>query len=230
MTSQISSRTDGDSGPTLILAVDTSTASGSLAIAEFKNSVPTLLTESRWDKLAMHSEVATAEVASALKKTNLSLKDITHYAVNVGPGSFTGLRVGINLIRTLAYSFDRPVAMFTSLEAIAFFNSQENERTLVAIKAIQNYFYAAAYQKSRGGMRTLVEPFSGTQEEVDALGTYDQTIVEGMMGASLATTAQTLVEMSTSASFSSWKNVKPLYVRASEAEEKLKKGILKPLP
>lgn len=226
MTSQTSSLTGGN-----VLAVDTSTASGSLAIAKFaKDSPPQIICESKWTKLAMHSEVATLEVQSALKKANITLPEITHFAVNIGPGSFTGLRVGINLIRTLAYALEKPVATFSSLELLAFENGNEGEKIMVAIKAIQNFYYAAAYVKSSEHMQTLVEPFSGTLEEVHAKGNFDRTLVEGdhlkMSGAG----ARLLVQLCAKASFSPWNIVKPLYVRGSEAEEKLKKGILKPLP
>lgn len=226
MTSPTSSRTDGN----IILAVDTSTAGGSLALAEVKNSVPKILSERRWDKLAMHSEVATLEVAQCLSDAGLSLNEVTHFAVNVGPGSFTGLRVGINMIRTFAYALDRPVAMFSSLEALAFANSRPGDHVLVAIKAIQNFYYFAAYENLAGSMKTLVEPMSGTVAEIHGQNFVGKTLIEGEAREIARASAPILVQLSVSASFSSWKTVKPLYVRASEAEEKLKKGILKPLP
>jgi tRNA threonylcarbamoyladenosine biosynthesis protein TsaB len=194
---------------------------GSIALGSF---------ERRWNKLAMHSEIATIELQEILKEAGKKLEDVSGFAVNIGPGSFTGLRVGINLVRTLAYALEKPVATFTSLEAIAFENGKAGEKILVAIKAIQNFYYAGAYEKTADGMRTLVEPFSAAIDEVRAKGPYDRTIVEGLPGEMLIPSAKTLVAMSVHASFSKWNSVKPLYVRASEAEEKLKKGLLKPLP
>lgn len=232
MTSAILSRTVGN-----VLAVDTSTASGSLAIAKLSAGLtPKILAESSWNKLAMHSEVATLEVGKGLETAGLKLSEITHFAVNVGPGSFTGIRVGINLVRTLAYALDKPVATFSSLEVLAFEHAADGEKILIAIKAIQNFYYAGVYQKKAGVMQTIVEPFSGTKEEVWSRGVFDKTIVlddiakPGFTGHPGFTAARTLVAMSVFASFSSWKSVKPLYVRGSEAEEKLKKGLLKPLP
>jgi tRNA threonylcarbamoyladenosine biosynthesis protein TsaB len=226
MTSPISSPTDGK----LILAVDTSTAGGSLALAEGKNSVLKILSERRWDKLAMHSEVATLEVAEALSIAGFSLHNVTHFVVNVGPGSFTGLRVGINMVRTFAYALNKPVAKFSSLEVLAFANSLPGEKALVAIKAIQNFYYFAVYENLGGSMKTLVGPKSGTLSEIHEQKFIGKTLIEGDVGEIARASARTLVQLSVSASFSSWKTVKPLYVRASEAEEKLKKGILKALP
>lgn len=79
-------------------------------------------------------------------------------------------------------------------------------------------------------MKTLVEPKSGTLSEIQGQKFVGKTFIEGEGIDVARASALTLVQLSVSASFSSWKTVKPLYVRASEAEEKLKKGILKALP
>jgi len=223
MTSAISSPTDGK-----ILAVDTSTASGSLAIANLKDSHLTVINEVHWQKKAMHSEVATLELIKLLGQTGQELKDITHYTVNVGPGSFTGLRVGINLVRTLAYAVNRPVAPLSSLEILAFANSQEGEKVLIATKAVQNFWYVGVYQKVQGRMVALSQPHSSLLDEALALMPGIRTCIEGQ-SPSMNISAKNLLEMTATASFFSWNDIKPLYVRASEAEEKLKKGILKPL-
>lgn len=219
MTSPILLRTDGESP--VIVAVDTSTAAGSVAVGSRIR---------RWDKLAMHSEMATVEFQTILKDSGLQLTDIHAFAVNIGPGSFTGLRVGINLVRTLAYSLDKPVALFSSLEALAFANLAEGDSAMIAIKAIQKFYYAGAFARTAGGMKTLVEPFSATLEEARGKAGALKILVEGESKPFQLSDASTLVAMSANASFSSWKCVKPLYVRGSEAEEKLRKGLLKPLP
>ncbi len=230
MTSATSSLIAGNL-PAKLLAVDTSTATGSLAIAEFLPGQPfKILAEARWNKLAMHSEVATLEVGRALAAAGLVLHDLTHFAVNTGPGSFTGIRVGVNLIRTLAYALEKPVATFSSLEVLAFENTAENQSAMIVMKAIQKFFYAGAYRKVSGAMQTMVQPFSGDMGEVQAAGAFDKTFVVPDVDTRGDSAAKTLVAMSHFAQFSSWKSVKPLYVRGSEAEEKLKKGLLKPLP
>lgn len=218
MTSPILSPTDGKLN---LVAVDTSTAIGSVAVGGFSRC---------WNKLAMHSEIAVLEFQNLLDEARLKLPDIQGFAVNVGPGSFTGLRVGINLVKTLAYALEKPVAMFSSLEALAFENLSDGESAMIAIKAIQNYYYAAAYEKGPQGMKTLVEPHSATLAEIRGKAGGLKLLVEEETAPLRASDAKTLVAMSANASFSSWKCVKPLYVRGSEAEEKLRKGLLKPLP
>jgi tRNA threonylcarbamoyladenosine biosynthesis protein TsaB len=81
-----------------LAAIDTSGTRGTLVLASLENQQWKLLSEAAWDKKAMHSEVATIEFENAMKRSGLELKELTHLAVNHGPGSFTGLRVGINMM------------------------------------------------------------------------------------------------------------------------------------
>jgi tRNA threonylcarbamoyl adenosine modification protein YeaZ len=197
-----------------LLAVDTSQAKGTLALNE--NQV-------EWHKQAMHSEVANVQLQAVLQQSRLEFKDLTHLAVNIGPGSFTGIRVGISLIRTLAYSLDLPVACLNSLEIMAYGNSKPGDRILVATRAIQNFYYAAVFERA-GDLMTLQAPQS--VQDPQTLGqkhSCTKVLLDG------CTEARDLVRMladpSLKRQFFSWQNVKPLYVRASEAEEKLKRGI-----
>ena len=88
----------------ILLSVDTSGLEGSLALARLENGQILNLHEAQWLKKAMHSEVATVKLQELLTASQTTLKDLTHLTVNVGPGSFTGLRVGLSLVKTLAYS------------------------------------------------------------------------------------------------------------------------------
>lgn len=208
----------------ILLAVDTSHAEGSLALARDG----ALIGQTVYRKKAMHSEVITLELQTLLQSAGLALEDITHLAVNVGPGSFTGLRVGVNLVRTLAYARAIPVATYNTLEILV---RQESERVLVAIKAIQNFYYAAAYESGRECLAPT--SMDDPQARARALN-CTKVLVEGASkGFSARTSASDLVKMlgthPAPSRFFTWEGVKPLYVRASEAEEKLKRGLLKPL-
>lgn len=221
-----------------LLAVATSSLQGSLALAETPRAsanaqLLTLLEQTVWEKKAMHSELATLRLTELLSSTHKTLKDLTHLAVITGPGSFTGIRVGVNLARTLAYGLGIPVATFNSLAVLAFKNLRDGERGLVAMKAVQQYFYTAIYEKSAQGMREILAPCSQSKAELDSHRAAAGKIwIEGeSTGFSTHTEASDLVEWHNRhpASYFSWKDVKPLYIRASEAEEKLRQGLLKPL-
>lgn len=210
----------------ILLAVDTSHAKGSLALADSDR----LLGEVSYLKKAMHSEVVTLELEKLLRDGGRALEDVTHVAVNVGPGSFTGLRVGINLARTLAYLRGLPVAAVSSLELLAR-RAATRERTLVAIRAIQNFHYAAAYE----GGEELLAPRSVTDPEAEARRlNCTKVLIEGLTPAFGAETRAAELALGIGSGaltprFFSWENLKPLYVRASEAEEKLRRGLLKPV-
>lgn len=65
-----------------------------------------------------HSITLAPMVADLLKLANLSIKDLEAISVDVGPGSFTGLRIGISLAASLAYGQDKPVVRVTGLDAL----------------------------------------------------------------------------------------------------------------
>ena len=213
----------------ILLAVDTSHTRGSLAIAQLKDNVWTQLAYRSWQKKAMHSEVATVEVQSALLDAGLNLRQISHLAVNVGPGSFTGLRVGLNLVRTLAYSLDLPVAIFNSLELVAWREASVSECILVANKAVQNFYYVAAYAKENSSeLVTRLEPQS---VEDSRLSELKSSLHASKIQVESPTDARDIVlfldQSAVQRRFFSWQDVKPLYIRGSEAEEKLKRGLLR---
>jgi tRNA threonylcarbamoyl adenosine modification protein YeaZ len=238
-----------------LLCVDTSGTKGSLALARIDDKKIQSLDQVEWTKKAMHSEVATVELELLLSRANIALKDLTHLAVNVGPGSFTGLRVGISLVKTLAYSLTLPVCSINTLESLAFSQTKSDEKVFVATKAVQNFFYAAGFEKVPSaapggrdrpfcgsqrvsgeiGLKTLLCPRSLDDSEVKReSAAYTKVLIEGVTpGFYPVSEAKHLVERivasGISLPFSDWKSVEPLYIRASEAEEKLKKGLLKPL-
>src|ERR1700744_5328127 len=133
----------------ILLSVDTSGATGSLALVQMSGTSVDSSEQVAWTKKAMHSEVATVELQNLLKKTKVELRDLTHLVVNVGPGSFTGLRVGLSLAKTLAYTLSLPVCSLNSLEVLAFKHSQPGDRMLVATKAVQNFYYAGGFERTK---------------------------------------------------------------------------------
>lgn len=213
----------------ICLTVATSGPRGSLALAEIGPAGLAWRDQAEWEKKAIHSELATTKLDELLRARGLTLKTLTHLAVSVGPGSFTGIRVGINLARTLAYALNLPITSFNALEVIAAKNLAVGERGLIHLKAVQDYHYAAVYEKHSEGLATHLAPASLTGEELKAhAATCTKVVSEG--GFTASDLVQWLCDWPESKAFSSWKDVKPLYIRGSEAEEKLRKGLLKPLP
>jgi tRNA threonylcarbamoyladenosine biosynthesis protein TsaB len=103
-----------------ILALDTTTRAGSVAIAEIAaGGSPRTLSLIAGDPAITHGERLPLELQHALSSTGLSIRDIDLLAVIAGPGSFTGLRVGIATIQGLAFATDLRVVPVSALEALA---------------------------------------------------------------------------------------------------------------
>ena len=99
----------------LILALDTTTRAGSLAIVQ--NG--TVLSETTGDPSLTHGQRLPADFQRISDEVGVPLAEIDLFAVAAGPGSFTGLRVGIAAIQGLAFAFQRKVVPVSTLDAIA---------------------------------------------------------------------------------------------------------------
>ena len=93
------------------------------------------------------SEVALPKIVELFDKTNLKAKDINKIIVVNGPGSFTGIRIGITIAKVYAWSLNIPITTISSLEAMAI--SSENEKLHIPmINARRGYVYGAIYDCS----------------------------------------------------------------------------------
>ena len=98
-----------------ILGIDTSTKYAGVAVIEDG----TLLAQSTMQFMASHSEKLLPEIAHILEIMKIPLETIDYYAITVGPGSFTGLRVGISTVKGLAFVTGKNVVPVSSLKIIA---------------------------------------------------------------------------------------------------------------
>lgn len=206
---------------------------GSLALAEGDPGILHPLDELTWEKRAMHSELATVNLTTLLVRNGRTLKDLTHIAVVLGPGSFTGIRVGVNLARTLAYALKIPVAGLSALLFLAHRHLRDDQTGLVAVRAVREFYYAGLFRREHGLTREICQPFSATRETlVRGLDAGTAILVEGeTKDLSLSFTASDLALGLTGLHphFLSWSELKPLYIRASEAEEKMRQSRSKPV-
>lgn len=91
------------------------------------------------------SEVALPKIVEMFDKTSLKAKDITKIVVVNGPGSFTGIRVGLTIAKVFAWSLNIPITTITSLEAMAI-STNSNKLLVPIIDARHDYVYAAIYE------------------------------------------------------------------------------------
>ena len=93
------------------------------------------------------SEVALPRIVSMFEDNNLSPKDIDKIIVVNGPGSFTGIRIGITIAKIYAWSLNIPISTIYSLEAMAI-SSKENTYHVPIINARRGYVYTAIYDEN----------------------------------------------------------------------------------
>jgi tRNA threonylcarbamoyladenosine biosynthesis protein TsaB len=98
-----------------ILAVEASTKIGSVAILDGD----TILIENILDASLRHSEKLMPALDASLKEVNLGLEHIDVFACGVGPGSFTGLRVGLAMMKGIAFATGKPLLGVSSLDTLA---------------------------------------------------------------------------------------------------------------
>ncbi len=199
----------------VLLSVDTSSAQGSLAL--HKDNL--LLGEKSWSKKSTHSELLTSSFIELLKETQISIKDISHLAVGVGPGSFTGIRVGVNFARSLAYARDLKVFVSDSITIAAHSISREERKMLVLMPAFRNFLYYGFFEPRPESWICIEGPGVLTNDEIKNEKFKDSLIVTDTYP-----WARALGEMASQpknlSKFGSWREVTPLYIRRSEAEEK----------
>lgn len=152
-----------------ILAVDTSSSVCSTALLEDSN----LIDENNLDNGKTHSENLMPLIKELLERNNVNLSEIELIAISCGPGSFTGIRIGIASIKAMAEVHNIPVAEVTSLEILA--RNDESERNKIAlIDARNNQVYAGVFDKDYNlleeymadDINAIVEKFSKYKSSV----------------------------------------------------------------
>ena len=127
----------------LLLAIDTSGKDGSIALVQFEggNSRTVEVTAIRGGTF---SAQLVPQIAVLLAKHNLTKQDIDGFTVVSGPGSFTGLRVGLAAVKALAEVLRKPIAAVSLLEAIALSDGLQG-RVLAAMDAGRGNVYCGEY-------------------------------------------------------------------------------------
>lgn len=136
----------------MLLAFDTATALVSVAL----HDADAVVTELRSERPMQHGEQLAPLIDRALRETGLVRQDLTAIAVGVGPGPFTGLRVGLVTARTLAFALEIPVYGVCTLDVLALEAAASiDAEFLVATDARRKEVYLAAYDEEG---RRLDEP------------------------------------------------------------------------
>lgn len=143
------------------LGIDT--ANTPLSIAIVKDGV--LLVEETSAMAVNHSLRAMPAIEELLTKAGLVPADIDAIAVSEGPGSYTGVRIGVTIAKTLAWTLGKPLVGVSSLKALASNAVFFNGLICPIVDARRNNVYAGAYQWSAGQLTEVIEDGHYSLEE-----------------------------------------------------------------
>ena len=145
-----------------ILAIDTSALTATAAILSYD----TLLGEISTTTKLTHSQTIMPMIDELLKKVNLDISDIDLFACSEGPGSFTGLRIGIGTIKGLAYGLGKPVVGVSTLAALAHNIANTDLVISPIMDARRGQVYNALYKWNGVGLECIKEPRALAIEEL----------------------------------------------------------------
>lgn len=134
----------------MLLAIDTSSALATAAL--FRDGA--LVAEREADAGKKHAETILPLIDALLEENGARIGQIDLFAVDIGPGSFTGVRIGVSLVNALAYANGKRVVPVDSLHALARSAEETKKPVCAMIDARNGNAYAALYQQGR----TLIEP------------------------------------------------------------------------
>lgn len=136
-----------------VLGLDTSTLMTTCGVIDEKR----LLGEYSLSQDMSHSEKLVPMVKEVLTSLELKVKDIDLFGVSIGPGSFTGLRIGIATVKAFAHLANKPIVGVSTLEALAY-NLPYNDIIVPMIDARRERVYTGIYTWKNDTIKTLMEP------------------------------------------------------------------------
>ena len=140
-----------------ILAVDTSSKNCSVAIVEvYENKNYNIIAFENSDDEKTHSQKLMPIVDKVFKKHNLTLKDMDLLACCVGPGSFTGIRIGIATMKAFADVTNIKTVSVTSLESLSY-NIEEDGIIIPIIDCKNNNVYSAIFSRENNTYKQIGE-------------------------------------------------------------------------
>lgn len=104
----------------LVLGLDASAVAGSCAICELDGEKSRIIAESFVNTKQTHSQTLLPMVEDMLKNSGVTLEQIDRIAVTSGPGSFTGIRIGVSAVKGLSYALNIPCVGVSTLHALAY--------------------------------------------------------------------------------------------------------------
>lgn len=148
-----------------VLAVETGTVTASCAVVENGR----VLGEMTTSHAKTHSQQLVPMIQCLLEVLDLRSDQFDLFAASTGPGSFTGLRIGIVTMKGMAYAQNKPVCGIPTLDALAYSVNDFNGVICPMIDARNDHVYAAVYRKKDGDFSRVSDYFAGPVSDLAAI-------------------------------------------------------------
>lgn len=202
-----------------------------------------LIAETRLNVKTTHSERLMTAIDNLLKQSELDLGDIEAFAVAIGPGSFTGLRIGLSTAKGLSYATGKKIVTVPTLEAFAWNFPYSIYPVCLMLDARKTEVYAAVFKWEERGFRRLVPETSIKPEDLlrelegnvlfagEGVTLYGSKITDIMKERALIAPPQTMVPSPANVAMIGLEKAEreefadpfaqvPFYIRKAEAEVK----------
>ena len=136
----------------VILNIETSSKNCSVCLSSKGNLVTSFDFE---DEAYRHSELLTSSIQNILSQNNLDVSGLSAVSVGIGPGSFTGLRIGLSVAKGLCYPHNIDLIGISSLKIIANSVIKENKNIISLIRDKGEHYYISKYSND---LKEVVEP------------------------------------------------------------------------
>lgn len=225
----------------LILGIDSTAVSASVAVADIENGVVRTYSECTTKNKMTHSENLLPMIDHALTVYGKTISDVELLAVNAGPGSFTGVRIGVATVKGLAYPNGLPCAAVSTLASLEKNVSGIAGNVCALMDARRGQFYYALFEN---GVRVSEDDVAPSEEILPKLSGKTTLVGDGaalfaslvsgradvrlapagcrdQSGLSVALCAEELFRAGKTVS---GKDLRPVYLRLPQAErERLEK-------
>jgi len=158
-----------------VLGIDTSTSCGSVGLIDDGEVISDYLLKIP----VTHSERLLGAIEFVLKEARCNIEDIDGWAISLGPGSFTGLRIGVSTVKGLAFATGKPVAGVSILDVLASQIAPTSYLICPILDARKKEVYTAFYRYEEGRFLKRLSDYQAIRPEDLVEKIKEQTIFLG---------------------------------------------------
>ena len=138
----------------IVLGLETSAATGGVALLRDSET----LAEQSFERGLVHGREIAPAIKEIIYKTGITLPEIDLICVDIGPGSYTGVRVGVATAKALAWALGKKLAAVISLDALAVAAADLGETIVPVLDARREQLYSATYRSESGEVTRIDGP------------------------------------------------------------------------